>query len=162
MPFDASKFVNQDFTGANATRYNNCPEGDYTLKVDLRESDVAKWIRENEIRKGPRAGSMMVSLDVPVEVLDDGVRAKLNQEHVYTRYSCILDFDKNGDLDFAEGRNVKLGRLREAMGQNTPGQAWNVKMLANDTIVFKGHVIERPDPNNPEDKFSEVSRVTKV
>lgn len=162
MPFNANSFVNQTFTGANSTRYVTAPEGDYTLMIDSRSTDVEKWMSENEAKKGPNAGRVFVSMDVPVEILDDTVRATLQQEHVYSRYRMILDFDKDGRLDFSEGKNVKLGKLRDALHQNDPSQPWNPVMLGNSSVPFKGHVIETPDKTDPTVKYSEVSRVTRA
>ena len=56
---------------------------------------------------------------------------------------------------FGSNKNVKLGRLREALGQNKNGQAWSFGMLKGAGPI---KVSIEPDKKNPED----YSRVVKV
>src|SRR5258706_2257325 len=123
--FDAKAFVTGSITGATSTRYQTPPEGDFNMMLDGRNLDVEKWISTQVAQKGPNAGNEFVNFEVPVELLDDKVRIQLNQEHVYSRYRMILDFKADGSLDFIEGQNVKLGRLREALNQNDPNGPWD-------------------------------------
>ena len=103
----------------------------------------------------------MITVDIPVEVIDDNVRQKMGVQKVVTRYRMILDFDANGNFDFSEGKNVKLGKLRDALNQNQPGVSWNWSMLPG-AGPFKGHVSQTSDKNNPEQKYAEVTTVSRL
>lgn len=160
MPFDAKAFVTQTTDKANSTVYVAIPEGDYKPMM-IETGDVSEWIRENEIRRGPNAGSTLVSLEIPVEILDDNLRSKMGLPKITSRYRMILDFDSAGNLDFSEGKNVKLGKLRDVLNQNDPGKPWSPSMLSG-AGPFAGHVVQTSAKDNPEQKYSEISRVTKL
>jgi hypothetical protein len=75
-------------------------------------------------------------LEVPIEVdgssqTGDGQTVKeITQRDKNTvRYSAMLEFTTNGGLDTGKGRNVGLGRLREAIGLNKKGEAFNIRMI---------------------------------
>ena len=52
----------------------------------------------------------------------------------------FLDMDENGDLELGKGKNVDLGRLREALGQNTGGN-WSPSQLVGSSATI--HVSNR-------------------
>jgi hypothetical protein len=58
-----------------------------------------------------------------------------------------LDVDDNGNLDTSEGRNVGLGRLRKALGQNEG--AWNPPMMKGKGPVMV-KVSSSGGPERPE------------
>lgn len=47
------------------------------------------------------------------------------------RQSIFLDVDEQGRVIEAPDKNVSLGGLRNALGQNVPGQPWSPEMLRN-------------------------------
>lgn len=65
------------------------------------------------------------------------------------RGSVFIDFTPEGALDFGKGKNVQLGRLREAVNQNQKGKPWSPGMLVGTS--FTGNVQHRIDKNgNPQ------------
>ena len=62
-----------------------------------------------------------VVLDVHWSIDDAGVKEATGRDDPQVRQSIFLDIDANGRLDVSKGRNLQLGRLREALGLNTPG-----------------------------------------
>ena len=54
-----------------------------------------------------------------------------------------------------KGKNVALGRLREALGQNTPGKPWSFGMLVGQVakVAVKHRITDAGDT------FAEVKRV---
>lgn len=160
MTFDVSKFVNATYSASTSTKFPVPDEGDYVIQ--LGAFDEKTWLRVNSFKdKNTGEDREMVSLEIPVEILDDGQRQKLGISKVTSRYKCILDLDANGDLDFSEGKNVRLGRLRDVLGQNDPSQPWSIQMLANKGPLM-GHVAITTDKNDADKKYSEISRVTKM
>jgi len=146
-----------------STRYVTPPEGDFNLMLDSRNLDVTKWFTSGIAQKGQNAGNEYVTFEIPMEILDDKVRQALNQDHVYSRYKGFLDFAPDGSLDFSEGKNVKIGRLREALNQNDPNVPWDPSQLALASgTIFKGHLKHTPNKDDPTAPFSEISRVTKA
>lgn len=156
MAFDPSKF-SQPITGAMSTEYEIVPEGDFTLMVG--DYDEATWFRSQTFTNDDGTTRDAVSVSIPMEILDDNVRAKMGRERVFSRYQFFLDMDAEGNIDFTQGKNVKLGRLRQVLDQNDPSLAWSFPLLAGKG-PFKGHNKVTSSKKNPEQKFAEISRVT--
>jgi hypothetical protein len=70
-----------------------------------------------------------------------------------------LDFDDTGKLVNGPNRNVALGQLREALGQNKPG--WTPQQLLG-AGPFIGRVKHTSSKTNPEQKFAEVVKAGKI
>lgn len=140
--FDPSVFESQQFTDANDTKYVAIPEGEYT-----------GLIKEKKIRneKG------YTILDIQWIIDDQGVKDLTGMKEPTVRQSIFLDVTPNGGLDFGKGKNVKFGRLREAVGLNTPGQPFSFGMLegrpARVSIKHRMH---------EGDVFADVKEVTKL
>lgn len=119
--FNPDLFMQTQVQGANATQRIPFPVKKYPGVI----KDVK--IRQNPGVKDPSAiwtfCDLTVTLSVPQEVLEQTGRRNSD-----LRFSFMLDLDERGNLDMGKGKNVQLGRLREALGQNT-GNAWNFSML---------------------------------
>ena len=63
----------------------------------------------------------------------------------------MLDLTPSGSLDTSKGKNIGLGRLREAVGQNKPGQAFSFQNLPGlmAKITIKHRLVD-------DDTFAEV------
>jgi len=53
------------------------------------------------------------------------------------RQSLMLDVRADGALEFGKGKNVGLGRVREALGQNSTGRPWSFPMLGGQLAKVK-------------------------
>lgn len=64
-----------------------------------------------------------------------------------TVYQTIwLDISGSGGLDTSKGKNVGLGKLRDALGQNREGQPWSPGMLVGQVALIRvGHSIDKRD-----------------
>lgn len=140
--FDPDTFLDTSIEKANETVYTPIPEGDYQAMVDKIEGRKAK--------DSPL-------LDITFEILDDNLKEKMDQEKLTVRSSVFLDVDDNGMLAFGMNKNVRLGKLRDALGQNKDGKPWSPRMLegAGPLVI---NVTQRPDKDDPSVVYNDVRR----
>lgn len=130
--FDPQQFLDTNITDANSTQFIPIPEGDYNMiSTDVQ---VRPW----NSRDGTSSG---LALDIKYEVDDAGVKELLGRDKVTVKQGIMLDLNAGGGISTEKGRNVQLGRLREAMDLNKPGEPFNFRMLAGR--VVKGHIKSR-------------------
>lgn len=151
--FDASTFLNQTVSGPMSTSVPSADEGEYTALVAGDDKYIE--FREVETKNGTRP-----ICRVWYEITDAAQKAKLGRETVRIPQDIWLDLDAGGNLDMGEGKNVRLGQLREALGQNED-TAWTFGKLRGAGPVMV-RVSQRSDKNDPKTKYSEVQRVTRI
>lgn len=140
--FDPEIFLATTTEESLSTQYVPVPEGEFQAvitKIDARN---------------PKGNAI---LDVTWEIDDEGVRAETGMDHPTCRQSVFLDMNDNGSLATGKGKNVQLGRLREALGQNNPNQPWAPSMLEGN--VARVTVSHRMYEGNI---FADVKGVTKI
>jgi hypothetical protein len=125
--FNPEVFLSTQVTEANATELLNVPEGEY---VAVSGPVSAESFRSFDIKRGDRAGSKGFAVDLEWTINDESgaLKAFLGRAPK-VRHSLNLDIRQDGSLEFGQGRNVELGRLREALGQNGSGAPWAFSML---------------------------------
>lgn len=121
MQFDADVFMQTAVTGASSTRVEQPDPGEYTAQVDKLDFDSFQG------KKDPT--KTYNKLSVTWEITDESVKATLGRDKVTVRQDMFLDLTESGSLDMGKGKNVSLGRLREAVGQNDPSRPWSPTML---------------------------------
>lgn len=147
--FDPNAFLDMQVTESNDTKVTPVPVGEYTAVIG--EVKVRPW----QSKKDPSKSGM--SLDVTCEIDDPSVKEFLGRDKVSIRYSPMLDINDAGMLDMGKGKNVGLGRLREATDLNVPGQPFSFNMLPGRVIkVSVTHRIEG------EDVFAEVKSIAHI
>lgn len=115
--FDTESFMQTTVEGELSTTTTPIPVGEFLAVVKSVGS-----------RSGEKDGNPWAMLDVTWEI-DDASVAEVTGRDVNTcRQSIFLDITESGGLDMAKGKNVGLGKLREAVNQNGPG-AWSPAML---------------------------------
>lgn len=147
--FDPNQFLDMTITESNDTKATPVPAGEYTAiisKVECRQ-----WQSKADPSK---AG---LTLDVTWDIDDMGVKELLGRDRVTVRQGVMLDLNDGGALDMGKGRNLGLGRLREATGMNSPGQAFSFSML--NGRAAKVSVSHRIDGDNI---YAEVKGVAKL
>lgn len=155
MTFNADKFM-AGVQGGNATVTLVCPEGEYKAFVD--DGDKAIGFRTFEGKDGkPPSHQCTVLMAITG---DQEPNKFLKRDKVLVPYTMWLDLDDAGEnLSMEEGKNVKLGKLRELFGQNAG--AWNPNMMKGKG-PFMIKVTQRPDRDDPSVKYAEVSRVAPI
>lgn len=111
--FDPDSFLSTPVEGSLDTTFTPVPEGEYTASVS---------------KFNFRTPKDSVILEVFWEVDDETVRQETGMDNPTVRQSIFLDVTPDGGLDMGKGKNVQLGRLREAVGQNGP-EPWTPGML---------------------------------
>jgi len=113
--FNPDTFLNTETTEGNSTEFVPVPEGEYNGAISAikpRSTDSGAAI-----------------LDVTYDI-DDAEAAEVTGIKIpKVRQSIFLDITEQGGLDMGKGKNVQLGKLREAIGQNTAGKPWQPGML---------------------------------
>lgn len=128
--FNPDAFLNTTVSDANSTTFAPVPEGEYVASV-------------KEIK--PRAtDSGKAILDVTWSIDDPAVEAATGMKSATVRQSIFLDVNEQGTLEVGKGKNVSLGRVREALGQNTPGKPWQPGMLIGGVarVTVKHRMVE--------------------
>lgn len=151
--FTPEQFLDMQVTESNDTKVVPVPVGEYLAVVKEVKSRV--WTS----KKDPSQSG--VTLDLVWTIDDQNVKALLGREEVNVKQGIMLDLtDKGADqggLDMGKGRNVGLGRVREATGLNIAGQPFSATMLTGRMAKIK--VKHRVDGENI---YAEVEAVTKV
>lgn len=150
VSFDPDVFLNQQFEDANDTRIIPCPVGEYPAIVD--KVDAIAWASRDGSKSGVKARLLW-------DIQDENVRQLVGRDKVLVPQDIMFDLTEEGALDMGTGKNVRLGRLREATGLNAPGEPFALPMLQGH--MAKVNVKHRPG-DDPADIFAEVDRVAKL
>ena len=130
--FDPNAFLNTEVSEANATAYVPVPEGEFNASIKL--------IKPRVLTDGRAV------LDLTWIVDDEEVKQETGMAEPAVRQTLWLDITESGGLDFGKGKNVALGRLREALDQNQSGKPWAPGMLVGGVAKIKvTHSIDKRD-----------------
>ena len=146
--FDAQSFLDATVSSSNDTKVIPVPVGEYHGIVD--KVSPRQW----QSKDGTQSG---IALDIVWLVEDSGVKQALGRETVTVKQGIMLDLTNQGGLDLSKGKNIGLGRLREAVGKNEEGQPFAFSMLPG--LSAKISISHRV---SGEDTFAEVKAVAKL
>lgn len=152
--FDVEQFMNSTVEGVLDTKLIPHPVGEFTGQIGPDPKDVA-------IATGTgKDGRPWARLTVMISTLDpSGELEKTMGRKPTARLETLLDLTDSGALDFGKGRNIRLGQLREAVGQNRAG-AWTFRNLHNQTLKYV--VTQEPDKQDSSIIYARVGKVTSV
>jgi hypothetical protein len=151
--FDVDNFLNQTVNTSNDTSLINPPDnmsGDgYMIlagKVDCRT-----WQKRDD----PSVSGL--ALDIQWEIQDEAVKSFCGRDKIICKQGIMLDLTDSGELDMGKGKNVGLGKLREALGLNTPGEPFSFSMITGRLAKgFVQHEVKR------EEIFVKIKKVLKA
>jgi hypothetical protein len=146
--FNAEAFLNATAEGAMETRRTpipDKPEGYIAIIDDLK----------------PKMINDQVAVDIFWLIDDAALAEQLSLKKVTVRQTVFLDIDAYGKLEIGTNKNVQLGRVREAVGLNTPGKPFQLAMLkgAGPARIM---VSNDPDKKDPTIIYDNVKAVTKL
>lgn len=131
--FDPEAFLNETIEGANDTQYQTVPAGEYTGMIEKIDMPQGRTTKD---------GNPIYPLDIMWVLLDEDLKASLGRDKIIVRQSVFLDITEAGGLDMGKGKNVPLGKLREALGLNSSGFSLRQLSGAGPALV---NVSEEPD-----------------
>ena len=147
MSFDPATFLNTEVSEALDTKVVPCPVGEYLALAD--KIDVKTW----STKDGSKSG---VKLEILWDIQDENVKALLGRDKVIVQHTVMLDTTEAGTLDLGKGKNIGLGRLREALDLNVAGQAFSFPMITGRlATVIVSHRVDG------EDIYAEIRKVAK-
>jgi len=146
--FDPTQFLDMQFTEANDTVVINPDDGGYPAQIE--KADFRQW----QSKDGTKSG---LALDITWELQSEAAKAKTGRDKVTVRQGLMLDMTDSGMIDMGKGKNISLGRLRDAVGQNIPGRPWSASQLVGQ--MAKVLVKQRVDGDNI---YVDVKGVTKL
>lgn len=151
--FNPEQFMEAAIQGANDTKITPCPVGEWHGQVEKVEA------KAQPINNGERAGEVLAKFLVYWEIMDEEPRRQTGREKVRVRQEILLDLTDEGMIDMGKGKNVRLGKFREAVGLNDPNVAFNpMQSVGRTGVVVVGH---RPDPKDSTIVYDEVTAVRK-
>lgn len=158
--FDPKQFLNVTQEQGFDTRYPLHKPGDWTGAIGTGENDVsariAKWTdkQTGEAREQP-SWEFWIYADNP-EAQGEGFDPPAR-----VRYDMFVDFTESGHLDFAPGKNRKLGALLTALGiQDKTGKAlkpWSPNGLKGGRLMYSVEHTPRKDNGEPQANVKSVA-----
>lgn len=145
--FDPNEFVNQSTEGAMEETFSPIPEDEYQVMILNNQDNERQQIRIREINTKNGPGYVM---DVPMRV--DAPGNEEAHERI-VRWSGFLDFTPEHGFEFGPNKNVQLGQLRAAAGQNEPGKPWKPADL-------EGQILKVKVKHDPSGRFANVEEVS--
>ena len=147
--FNPDQFLDMQIEGQNDTKVVPVPAGEYTAMIE--EVKVRQW----QAKADPSKSGL--TLDVQWSIDDASVKELLGRDKVTVKQGIMLDLTDAGGLDMGKGRNIGLGRLREALDLNQPGRPFSFTMLTGR--VARVSVSHRIADDNI---FAEVKQVARM
>lgn len=140
--FDAASFLNATIDQVNATEIKPAPEGEYVGQIQPVTSESFKSGTTKD-------GNAWARIDLQVVVENNPtIKAATGLDKKTIRAGVMLDLTPSGGLDFSDGRNITLGRLRKAVGLNNPGQPFSFQQLGGRMVKINvKHRIDKDDPS---------------
>ncbi len=141
--FDVDSFLEQSYEGENSTQVNPVPEDDWLAVIDGVKART--WQSKSDPSKAGIALDVTWILQESPDLPEEFHGRKVKQ-------GIMLDTTADGRLDMSKGANVQLGRLRAAVGLNTPGESFAFHQLPGNLALIRikhRYPDEQPDPENP-------------
>lgn len=150
MIFNEADFLNGTTDGAFDTKRIPIPQGEYTALI----KDVKPRVNVQG-KKDPTKSYNFLDYALSV-VLTPEAQAIMETVEVEAKrnYSLIIELDESGTrLASGKGKNVDLGKFREAIGQNEDGKPWGprmpvgkmVKVLVTHRTLDTGDIVDQID-----------------
>lgn len=154
--FDPAMFLEATLMDANSTVSIPVPAGEYI--AILGDVKARQWQSKDDPTKQGVALDIIWEVDAG-SLTPDGTTLKdyLGRDKIQVKQGIMLDLNEGGGIDTGKGKNVKLGKLREAVGCNVPGQPFSFSMMQGRParVVVEHRVVG-------EEIFGEIKSVAKA
>jgi hypothetical protein len=148
--FNPEQFLNATIDTALDTSVVPCPEGEYLAMIsgDPDFRSVARKDGSGDI------AILVIKWDIQSEI----AKAATSRNPLIVRQEIMMDTTEGGGLDLGKGKNIGLGRLREAVGMNVPGKPFSFRDLPGKMATVK--VTHRAGgEKNPDAIYDEIRAV---
>jgi hypothetical protein len=119
--FDLDSLENAVITESNDTKFVPVPEGEYPA-----------FVKEKVMKQTPSGRSIC---ELVWSIDSDVAREATGLAEPTVRQALWLDITPHGTLDMGRGKNVQLGKVRDALGLNAPGKPFSFGMLIGQAAV---------------------------
>lgn len=148
--FDPQAMLDATIEESMSTSVIPCPVGEYPATI--KEVKLRRWTSTKDPSLAGIAADIFWSID------DQNVLQLLDRKELVVKQGLMLDTTDTGGLDCGKGKNVSLGKLREAVNLNSPGRPFSLNQLPGRAAKVKvGH---RPDNKDNSIIYAEVNAVT--
>lgn len=131
--FNPAAFMAQSVQGASSTKRNTIPEGVYPF---ITEAVVPENMRLAQGKKDPSKWYLFLDLKLRCQ-LPPEIAVEYGDTVGTIFHSITIDRTENGSLDMGKGKNVQLGRIREAFGMNDPSRPFSFTDLGGKSGMVK-------------------------
>lgn len=152
--FDPQAFLDATTQEATSTETIPVPIGEYEATVADNGVDFKSGVSGPD-SKNP--GRPWLRLDVTWEIDDQRVKEAVSRDRVVVRQGIMLDLTEGNQIDMGKGKNVRYGRLRDALGLNEPGQPFSPRMMVGRRAKIK--VSQRPYKDTIQNEVDAVTRL---
>ena len=148
--FDPTSFLDATITEANKKR-NPIPAG-VELVAIIGELKSRTWVGKAD----PTKGGIVIDVPLEIDLSATPYRESVGVDKVTLSDGIMLDTLPGGGLDNSPGKNGKLRRYREALGMNTPGEPFSIRMMQGRMIKVK--IKNEPYEGEIYDKVDSVAK----
>lgn len=144
--FDADTFLSTNIEGQMETKFTPLPEKDYNAFIDdIGAAEMGKGVEKRKV------------LIVTFAITDEDAKQFMQLDKPTVKHNVFLDFEENGSLSFGKNKNINLGQIRDAVGQNT-GAPWSFGNLrgAGPVVIKLTHRFNKETGEGP---YANVARV---
>lgn len=132
MTLNTEEFLQTTTDAALDDKLDPCPAGEWTGLAGKPE------IKDFEYKSGDRIGETGYRMVIKWDIQDEEAKAAVERDTLSVTQSILLDLTPDGNgLDMGKGKNIGLGQIRTALGQNTPGAAWSPAMIEGQVAKLK-------------------------
>lgn len=158
--FDPDAFMQSTIDAPMETEYKLCPAGEYKNTFIDDFDSKAFDLKEGVSKKSGKDYSFL-QFSIPFIINDPAAQAAIGREKVVVFKQLNIDRTQDGAIDLGTNKNVELGRIRDAAGQNTAG-AWGPAQLrgSGPFVVTVVHESGKRDDGS-EWKQARIGKVTR-
>lgn len=152
--FDPKLFMDLQVNGASSTERIPVPAQEWLAVI--KKVETRAWTGKQDPSKSG------IALDVQFSIDDPNLKAQLGRDEVTLQTGIMLDLSGNS-LDMSKGKNVQLGRLRDACDLNDPSKPFSFRMLEGKVLkILVSHKPSTAPGARPGDVFENVDAFAKA
>lgn len=150
MNFNPDDLLNLQLEGANDTKLIQIPADTYIGVIKAMDITEVTQRADN----GDEVKRQVLRVSIGID--NEAVKEATGMADPRGRWDCFLDLTPNGGLDMGKGKNVNLGKIREAVGMNDPTQPFSMRAMVGRPLQA---TFELKKDKKSGDMFSNITKV---